>query len=151
MSGRPTPLSRTAFRTRSSLQVDTNRSALKSVKKHFPNDAAWWTKRDITALKTDTEPRVRSAVSHPQERFLDVGVVLVSCCLHTLSDCFSQHALFLYLPQVLIGLLTQLLNTRTEISCSEKNISTESQTGRHSLHIPCGPPAAELQEPWRRS
>ena len=51
--------------------------------------------------------------SHPQQRPLGVGVVLVTCRLHTLSDCFSQHALLFDLPQVLISLLTGLLHTDT--------------------------------------
>lgn len=40
VSGRPMLLSLTAFRTRSSLHVWTNWSGLKSVRKHFPKDAA---------------------------------------------------------------------------------------------------------------
>lgn len=54
VSGRPTLLSLTAFRTRSSLQVWTNWSGLKSVRKHFPKDAAWWTKHGTTVLYFDT-------------------------------------------------------------------------------------------------
>lgn len=52
VSGNPTLLSLTALSTRSSLQVVTNRSGLKSVRKHFPNEAAWWTKHDVTPQNT---------------------------------------------------------------------------------------------------
>lgn len=50
VSGRPTLLSLTAFRTRSSLHVWTNWSGLKSVRKHFPKDAAWWTQHESGRL-----------------------------------------------------------------------------------------------------
>lgn len=50
VSGRPTLLSLTAFRTRSSLHVWTNWSGLKSVRKHFPKDAAWWTEHGTGGL-----------------------------------------------------------------------------------------------------
>ncbi len=66
-----------------------------------------------------------SACSHPQQGFLGVGVVFVSCCLHTLSDCFSQHALFLDLPQVLIGLLTRLLHKNTTVLSYQRNLQRD--------------------------
>lgn len=43
LSGSPTLLALMAFSTRSSLQVATKASGLKSVRKHFPNEAACWT------------------------------------------------------------------------------------------------------------
>lgn len=113
MSGSPTLLARTAFNTRSSLQVATNGSALKSARKHFPKDAAWSTREKGAASLTEPERlQQQSSVevgAHPQQRLLGLGVILISCSPHTLFDGLLQRALLLQLPQVLVSLLTRFL------------------------------------------
>lgn len=73
--------------------------------------------------------------SHPEQRFLGFGVVLMTCCFHTLSDGLSQHALLLDLSQILISLLTRLLRTRRNQNASHSAHITETQTVAHKKTI----------------
>lgn len=154
VSGSPTLLTRTAFNTRSSLQVDTNGSALKSARKHFPNDAAWctrWWNCNITdgPQQTAKQNSARVMRAHPQQGFLGLGVVFISCSPHALFHCLLQHALLSELPEVLVSLLTWFLDRWTSVQgCFSRS---HSGAGWFSPRTPCEPPAAKLQGPWRQS
>lgn len=48
--------------------------------------------------------------THPQECFLRLWLMLVSCCLHTLPHRLAQQILLLNLPQILVCLLALFLH-----------------------------------------